>query len=56
MKEMIDLAFPAAAPPAEQPSDEEIVARVLGGEKALFEILVRRYNQRLYRVARRHPG
>ena len=51
MKEMIDLAFPAAAPPAEQPSDEEIVARVLGGEKALFEILVRRYNQRLYRVA-----
>ena len=31
--------------------DEEIVARVLGGEKALFEILMRRHNQRLYRVA-----
>jgi RNA polymerase sigma-70 factor, ECF subfamily len=31
--------------------DEEIVARVLGGEKKLFELLVRRYNQRLYRVA-----
>src|SRR3954462_1615805 len=33
-------------------SDEDIVARVLGGEAALFEILMRRHNQRLYRVAR----
>jgi RNA polymerase sigma-70 factor (ECF subfamily) len=33
-------------------TDEEAVARVLGGETALFEVLVRRYNQRLYRVAR----
>ena len=33
-------------------SDEEVVQRVLGGETALFEILMRRYNQRLYRVAR----
>ncbi len=32
--------------------DEEIVQRVLRGETALFEILMRRYNQRLYRVAR----
>lgn len=32
--------------------DEEVVARVLNGETALFEILMRRYNQRLYRVAR----
>lgn len=31
--------------------DEEIVERVLAGEKALFEVLVRRYNTRLYRVA-----
>lgn len=37
--------------PAGALEDEEIVARVLGGEKALFEILMRRYNQRLYRVA-----
>ena len=37
--------------PAGALDDEEIVARVLGGEKALFEILMRRYNQRLYRVA-----
>jgi len=32
-------------------SDEEIVLRVKAGETALFEILMRRYNQRLYRVA-----
>src|SRR5579863_6348376 len=32
-------------------TDEEVVARVLGGETALFEIIMRRYNQRLYRVA-----
>ncbi|MCI0454261.1 MAG: RNA polymerase sigma factor [Candidatus Dadabacteria bacterium] len=32
--------------------DEEVVKKVLAGEIALFEILMRRYNQRLYRVAR----
>src|SRR6476620_9819744 len=32
--------------------DEEVVARVLAGETALFEILMRRYNQRLYRISR----
>jgi len=33
-------------------SDEEVVARVRSGEVSLFEVLMRRYNQRLYRVAR----
>src|SRR5512140_797619 len=33
-------------------ADEEVVRRVLSGEGALFEILMRRYNQRLYRAAR----
>lgn len=33
-------------------SDSEIIRRVLGGEKELFEILMRRYNQTLYRVIR----
>ena len=33
-------------------SDEEVVSRVLAGETALFEIVMRRYNQRLYRLAR----
>jgi RNA polymerase sigma-70 factor, ECF subfamily len=33
-------------------SDEEVVQRVIAGEPALFEILMRRYNQRLFRVTR----
>lgn len=33
-------------------SDVDVVRRVLAGETALFEALMRRYNQRLYRVAR----
>ena len=34
------------------PSDEEVVRRVIEGEPALFEILMRRYNRRLFRVTR----
>ena len=34
------------------PTDEEVVGRVLGGERALFELIMRRHNQRLYRVVR----
>jgi RNA polymerase sigma-70 factor (ECF subfamily) len=33
-------------------SDEDVVRRVLAGDHALFEVLMRRYNQRLYRIAR----
>ena len=33
-------------------SDEEIVARIVGGEQELFELLLRRYNQRVYRAVR----
>ena len=33
-------------------TDEEVVARVKRGETALYEILMRRHNQRLYRAAR----
>lgn len=32
--------------------DAEVIARVLAGESALYEIIMRRYNERLYRVAR----
>lgn len=37
---------------AEAWSDEEVVRRVRAGDTGLFEIIMRRYNQRLYRVAR----
>ncbi len=33
-------------------SDEEVVKRVIAGEPALYEIIMRRYNQRLFRVTR----
>ena len=33
-------------------SDDEVVRRVIEGETALFEILMRRYNRRLFRVTR----
>ena len=36
---------------ANQWTDEEIIRRVLAGETAAFEIVMRRYNQRLYRAA-----
>lgn len=33
-------------------SDEEIVVRVCDGQTALFEVLMRRHNERIYRAAR----
>jgi RNA polymerase sigma-70 factor (ECF subfamily) len=37
-------------PTSEILNDDEIIARILHGEKDLYSIIVRRYNQRLYRV------
>jgi RNA polymerase sigma-70 factor, ECF subfamily len=33
-------------------TDEQVAARVLGGETALFEVLMRRHNERIYRAVR----
>jgi RNA polymerase sigma-70 factor (ECF subfamily) len=47
------MVCPAKAATSQEPlSDEEVVARVLAGQTAMFEIVMRRHNQRLYRVAR----
>src|SRR5438105_1024720 len=35
----------------EEWSDEQVVSRVLAGDTVLYELLMSRYNQRLYRVA-----
>src|SRR3954464_15435926 len=44
---------PAEESTSQEPlSDEEVVARVLTGETSMFEIVMRRHNQRLYRVSR----
>src|SRR5690606_17705255 len=48
-----DTQQPNATEPAPAPSpDAALLARVRSGDAAAFEILMRRYNQRLYRVAR----
>lgn len=33
-------------------TDEDVVARVRGGERALFELVMRRHNERIYRTIR----
>ena len=33
-------------------SDDEVVARVIDGQTALYELLMRRHNERIYRAAR----
>ena len=38
--------------PAGSLADEQIIARVLDGDRALFELIMRRYNARLFRTAR----
>ncbi|HEX3967338.1 MAG TPA: RNA polymerase sigma factor [Edaphobacter sp.] len=46
---------PAVVPEKAKPeslTDEEVVCRVRAGETALYEVIMRRYNQRLYRIAR----
>ncbi len=44
-------AEPRIAAPVEI-SDDEVVRRVVDGERELFELLLRRYNQRVYRAVR----
>jgi len=47
------MVSPAEVATLQEPlSDEDIVARVLAGETVMFEIVMRRHNQLLYRVAR----
>jgi RNA polymerase sigma-70 factor (ECF subfamily) len=40
------------APIPAPPTDEELARRVAGGETALFEVLLRRHDQRVYRTVR----
>ena len=42
----------AIIPGVQELSDQEAINRVLKGETSLYEIVVRRYNQRIYRIAR----
>ncbi len=42
----------ALDPTVQAYTDMEIVERVLAGEREMFEVIMRRYNSRLYRIAR----
>lgn len=46
-----DAATPEV-PPSDPLADEEIVRRVLGGDLGSYELIMRRYNQRLFRIVR----
>src|SRR3954466_13789906 len=40
----------------DEPDDPELVARFLRGDHAAFDVLVRRYQQPIYRLALRYVG
>jgi RNA polymerase sigma-70 factor (ECF subfamily) len=44
--------FTDALPRESELADDELVARVLGGERALFAVVLRRYNRQLFRAVR----
>ena len=46
------LKLRSTAAAGDGPSDQELIAKVRGGEGAAFEKLMRRYNQRIFRAAR----
>ena len=50
-EQAIDLSSSTVDAPSTM-SDAQVITRVRAGERALFEILMRRYNQRLYRTVR----
>jgi len=49
---MISGTSPTAACGDAEWSDDEVIRQVLEGNTAMFELLMRRYNERLYRAAR----
>jgi RNA polymerase sigma-70 factor (ECF subfamily) len=46
------MLVPAPLPQTEPWTDEQVIARVLAGEVRLFELIMRRHNERLYRAVR----
>jgi RNA polymerase sigma-70 factor, ECF subfamily len=51
-REWIMTVAAAEVPRSVELSDDEVVRRVVAGERELFELLLRRYNQRIYRTVR----
>jgi RNA polymerase sigma-70 factor, ECF subfamily len=46
------LPRPAATPQAPAPTDAELAARARRGDSPAFELIMRRHNRRLFRLAR----
>ena len=49
---MMNNAATAVAVERPELSDEDVIRHVLNGNTAMFELLMRRYNERAYRAAR----
>lgn len=41
------------ADPAPAITDQQVIQEIIGGHREMFDVIVRRYNPRLYRVGRR---
>ena len=48
----MSMTAPLSLPAHEPWADEQVIARVRAGEVQLFELLMRRYNERIYRAVR----
>src|SRR4051812_9216375 len=49
---MTAMTSAAALVPSAEETDEAVIRQVLEGNTAMFELLMRRYNERVYRAAR----
>jgi RNA polymerase sigma-70 factor (ECF subfamily) len=49
---MLTPTRPAAAPEGAEQKDADVIQQVLQGNTAMFELLMRRYNERVYRAVR----
>lgn len=49
---MTMISTASVSPSGQTMTDEEVIGRVRAGDTALFEVIMRRYNQRLFRVTR----
>jgi RNA polymerase sigma factor (sigma-70 family) len=46
----MDMSLPSATEADLGPADHAVISEVNGGNREMFEVIVRRYNQRLYRI------
>ena len=52
---MVTATSSAVAVDTHAEADEDVIRQVLDGDSGMFELLMRRYNERVYRAARAIP-